>query len=635
MRIERWYWLGYFCAISFVIHIGLVLKSRAFTINVPQGERAQEIEVALSPLEAEKPKPKPIVKPIIPDRPRPKVKEKQQDPPELKPRARRAAYRVPRARSQTPIRIARATERSTRATPVENPTPNQVAHPGAAPGAAEALSNEKPVPDAIPGLLKGPVSPKFGRTQRSALAAREGGSEAPAEVLGGHGGAPGPEAPPEDILYAGSGAGGTDLPKLAPRIGGGGGNSILSVENPLSKEFVHDEAPGIGPGRGGGLGAGSGGGVGFGKGRGIGTHLNGKVDVGTLLSKPGRGIGAGSGTGIGTRAPGGGHGTGSELPGTGGSGTGYGRGTGNGIRGHSRVARIMDVENPLGKLTSDDSPGLGNGAGKGGQGGRDKFPGMGGRPGHGFGKGNPGTGSGTGVGLGTRGSGRGKGGIDSPGAPGGIRSAGSPTRREGTRVAFADNQPSTTAGDLLRPPPPRGTIFGARVNPGAYWDIFHVVYVLDVSDSMNEHGKMPRAKQALKNALKELESKDTFNIVMFDTEIRPFASSLVKPSSNNIQSATNFIENQGTNFGTNLSGALGRALSMEGVTHIYLITDGDPTEGIKNIKKLRQFAVENNVYKAQIVAIALGVGTGHKGSELLKGLAEDSGGSLTYVKMKK
>src|SRR5207253_5499576 len=117
----------------------------------------------------------------------------------------------------------------------------------------------------------------------------------------------------------------------------------------------------------------------FGKGRGIGTHLNGKVDVGTLLSKPGRGIGAGRGTGIGTRAPGGGHGTGSELPGTGGSGTGYGRGTGDGIRGHSRVARIMDVPNPLGKLTSsDDTPGLGSGIGRGGQGGRDSFAGMGG-----------------------------------------------------------------------------------------------------------------------------------------------------------------------------------------------------------------------------------------------------------------
>jgi len=191
MRIERWYWLGYFCAISFIIHIGLVLKSRAFTMNVPQGERAQEIEVALAPLEAEKPKPKPIVKPVIPDRPKPKIKEKQ-DPVEPTPKARRAAYRVARVRTQTPIRIARAPERSTRRNPVENPAPNPVADPGTAPGAAEALSNEKPVPDAIPGLLKGPVSPKFGRTERTALAAREGGSEAPAEVLGGHGGAPGP-----------------------------------------------------------------------------------------------------------------------------------------------------------------------------------------------------------------------------------------------------------------------------------------------------------------------------------------------------------------------------------------------------------------------------------------------------------
>src|SRR5205823_1599182 len=166
----------------------------------------------------------------------------------------------------------------TRKTPVENPQPDPVADPGTAPGAAEALSNERPVPDALPGLLKGPIAPKFGRAQRVAMAAREGGSDAPSAVLGGHGGAPGPEAPPEDILYTGSGAGGQDLPKLAPRIGGGGGNSILSVENPLAKELVHDEAPGIGPGRGGGIGTGASGGVGFGKGKGIGTHLKGLVD---------------------------------------------------------------------------------------------------------------------------------------------------------------------------------------------------------------------------------------------------------------------------------------------------------------------------------------------------------------------
>ena len=65
------------------------------------------------------------------------------------------------------------------------------------------------------------------------------------------------------------------------------------------------------------------------------------------------------------------------------------------------------------------------------------------------------------------------------------------------------------------------------------------------------------------------------------------------------------------------------------------LTASDPTEGIKNVKRLRQFAVENNAYKAQIVAIALGVGTAQKGYDLLKGLADDSGGTLTTVRLKK
>src|SRR6185369_8049324 len=103
-----------------------------------------------------------------------------------------------------------------------------------------------------------------------------GGSPAPGLVLGGKGGAPGPISPPEDIVFNGGGAGGVNLPKAPPRIGGGGGKSILSVENPLAKELIPEEKPGVGPGLGGNQGQGAGGGVGVGRELGIGTRLDGK-----------------------------------------------------------------------------------------------------------------------------------------------------------------------------------------------------------------------------------------------------------------------------------------------------------------------------------------------------------------------
>ncbi len=132
-------------------------------------------------------------------------------------------------------------------------------------------------------------------------------------------------------MFSGGGAGGTKLPSVAPRLGGGGGRSVLSANNPLAKDAIPEDRPGLGPGRGGGLGAGAGGGAGYARGTGIGTDPNGKVALGTLRRKPGSGIGAGTGAGIGTRSPGGGRGAGAELPGTGGTGFGSGRGSGVGV----------------------------------------------------------------------------------------------------------------------------------------------------------------------------------------------------------------------------------------------------------------------------------------------------------------
>jgi Mg-chelatase subunit ChlD len=151
---------------------------------------------------------------------------------------------------------------------------------------------------------------------------------------------------------------------------------------------------------------------------------------------------------------------------------------------------------------------------------------------------------------------------------------------------------------------------------------------------MNEANKEGRARAALKKALSELENKDTFNVIMFDAAVRPFSSDLAKPTSDRIAAVGRFMEDQETHFGTNMGAALKTALSMRGVTHVYLITDGEPTEGIKDGAKLRRYVIEHNESGAQIVSIALATGPRTKGLELLRGLAEDSGGSLHVVRIR-
>src|SRR6202044_545888 len=109
--------------------------------------------------------------------------------------------------------------------------------------------DDKPVPLGLPTVAK-TITPPRARIALSSPHAG-GGTPSPSVIPGGKGGAPGPEVPPEENLYNGGGKGGKDLPKVASATGGGGGNSILSVENPLAKNSVPEEKPGAGPGTGG------------------------------------------------------------------------------------------------------------------------------------------------------------------------------------------------------------------------------------------------------------------------------------------------------------------------------------------------------------------------------------------------
>src|SRR5258706_11520199 len=115
MRIERWYWLLVFCCISFIIHVGMVMRSRAFTLRVPEPTKPTEIEVALEPPAPEKLKEAPKPKKDAPPKPKPQPKrEKIKEPADLTPR-RTKAVRVA-VRRQQPIPVARNTLKAQLAT---------------------------------------------------------------------------------------------------------------------------------------------------------------------------------------------------------------------------------------------------------------------------------------------------------------------------------------------------------------------------------------------------------------------------------------------------------------------------------------------------------------------------------------
>ncbi len=373
MRIDRWYWLAVFCMVSVTAHFCLKYFRAPLVPSSGAAAAPTEITVTLGPPDAPVVPPKPEAKqpdPVAkPDAPEPQ----QEEIPVSKPLVAARNTAAPTPATTEHVRLPAASQQEDALPKFNKAAPDPVGVQD-----EEKISHEAP-PAGLPDAPKATAAPRVASNSPKSLAvpteAAGGGSLAPDKSMTGKNGAAGPENPVEDIVYAGGGAGGQNLPKAPAKAGGGGGASILSVENPLAKEVIPEDKPGLNSGTGGNAGTGSGGGIGFRIGKGNGTRANGLNALATLNSKPGNGIGAGEGSGQGTKAPGGGKGTGAETPGTGGEGTGYGKGAGidigEGKAPHGQMAALTrgipfgDITGMLGKGQPDG----GGGNGKPGRGG--------------------------------------------------------------------------------------------------------------------------------------------------------------------------------------------------------------------------------------------------------------------------
>jgi hypothetical protein len=554
MRFERWYWLIVFCMVSLVVHGLLGYSTKSYGLTSPRPPQRHDIEITLQSGPEQKPAPpKPLSSPVAkttPAEPAPKPEEVPakinrevvREKPSVSKTVSKPAKFVQIARNTETrhVRLPAPTQDNDALAPIKAaPTPNRAVQ------AAEKLASEAPLPQGVQDAPRALPSPRMAAAPKTLAVPKDvgGGSLAPDKSLTGKGGAAGPEALPEDILYTGGGAGGANLPKAPAKIGGGGGNSILSVENPLAKEAIPESKPGLGPGTGGGAGTGQGGGAGFKSGKGIGTRRDGQAALATLNSKPGNGIGAGEGSNIGTKAPGGGKGTGAEMPGTGGEGEGYGRGKGIGIGNEPNDQTALSRGIPFGNIA-----GLLRGKSK-----------------------------------------------DGGGAPGGALVQ--------ALTARGGNAP------------------------------IHIIYVLDTSGSMRDGGKIAKAKDALCRALLELRSTDYFNVINFDEHAHMMSPVMQAATRANVKDAFKFVFELSLHNYTNVSEGMEQALAQEGVTHIFLLSDGEPNKGVQQFSQLRAFIKEHNTKGVQINTLALGLGERFPGMRLLNGIAEDNGGQYGYVNL--
>ena len=109
-----------------------------------------------------------------------------------------------------------------------------------------------------------------------------------------------------------------------------------------------------------------------------------------------------------------------------------------------------------------------------------------------------------------------------------------------------------------------------------------ITFVVDVSGSMNGQ-KIEQARAAGKQLLRTLSANDRFRLIDFSSDVRTFRDEFSYATRENVRAAERYLDDLDAQGSTNISGALGEALSaptQSGRLPIILfLTDGQPTVG--------------------------------------------------------
>lgn len=168
-----------------------------------------------------------------------------------------------------------------------------------------------------------------------------------------------------------------------------------------------------------------------------------------------------------------------------------------------------------------------------------------------------------------------------------------------------------------------------------------VCFVVDTSGSMAEGAggrgtvstsrsstRLGVAKQEIKNSLNHLLNGVRFNIVTFETRTQAYQKSLIELNGKSRAKALKRVDQWHANGGTAIYDALMVALRDPDVEAIYLLTDGEPTEGkVTDIDQIID-RVEDRIRFRDIKIHGVAIG---QRSRLLRELARRSEGQYVEI----
>jgi Ca-activated chloride channel family protein len=163
-----------------------------------------------------------------------------------------------------------------------------------------------------------------------------------------------------------------------------------------------------------------------------------------------------------------------------------------------------------------------------------------------------------------------------------------------------------------------------------------VIFVMDTSGSMGEgtgkDSKMEKAKAALRYGVNSLDERDRFNIVSFAGEEHLLSSEPLNGNDQSKRQAREFIDRMRPAGGTNINDALAAAFKLiqpsERQRMIVLVTDGQPTVGETQPKRILENVKRANTNQVRLFTFGVGYDVN---TLLLDSLANENNGAVAYI----
>lgn len=161
----------------------------------------------------------------------------------------------------------------------------------------------------------------------------------------------------------------------------------------------------------------------------------------------------------------------------------------------------------------------------------------------------------------------------------------------------------------------------------------NLVFLVDVSGSMNSPDKLPLLKASLKLLAERLRAQDRLSLVSYAS-----GTQLVLPATPGSDKATILAAIDALRAGGATAGASGIELAYRvaqqariegGINRILLATDGDFNVGITDFRQLEAMVAVRR--KAGIALSTLGFGTGNYNEHLMERLADAGDGAHAYI----